>query len=105
MFYNRYKDTKIILDSEKKRRYLQSALIPSIEKTPEDTYVITTIGDRLDSIAFEYYKDTNKWFLIAAANPDLQISSLYLEPGIQLRIPPVTFPEDVDRVIQETNTR
>lgn len=105
MFYNRYQNNKIVLDSKRKRRYVQSALIPSIEKTPEDTYIITTLGDRLDLLAFEYYKDTNKWFLIAAANPDLQISSLYLEPGIQLRIPPVTFPEDVNRIIQETNNR
>ena len=105
MFYNRYRDNAIVLDASKKRRYVRAEILPTIEKTPEDTYVITTIGDRLDLLAHEYYKDTNKWFLIAAANPDLQISSLYLEPGIQLRIPPVTFPEDVDRIIEETNNR
>ena len=105
MFYNRYRNNAIVLDASKKRRYVRAEILHTVEKTPEDTYIITTIGDRLDSLAHEYYKDTCKWFLIAAANPDLQISSLYLEPGIQLRIPPITFPEEVDRIIQETNTR
>jgi hypothetical protein len=105
MFYNRYQSNNVILDSQKKRRYVQASILPTIEKTSEDTYIITTIGDRLDSLAHEYYKDASKWFLIASANPDLQISSLYLEPGIQLRIPPITFPSDVDRIIEETNNR
>ncbi len=105
MFYNRYQYNNVVLDKENKRRYVQAGLLPTIAKTPEDTYVITTIGDRLDLLAHEYYKDSSKWFLIASANPDIPFSSLYLEPGIQLRIPPATFPQEVDRVIKETNTR
>lgn len=105
MFYNRYQFSRVVLDKDKNRRYVQAGLLPTIAKTPEDTYIITTIGDRLDLLAHEYYKDSSKWFLIASANPDIPISSLYLEPGIQLRIPSTTFPQEIDRIIKETNTR
>lgn len=84
---DRYQLNKILLDVNKKRRYQEVALVPTIPKTSDDTYVITTIGDRLDTLAFEYYKTVTLWWVIAAANPDIQISSLYLEPGIQIRIP------------------
>lgn len=105
MFYNRYKNNGVVLDKDNKRRYVRAGLLPTFLKTSDDTYIITTIGDRLDLLAHEYYKDSSKWFLIASANPDIAFSSLYLEPGIQLRIPSITFPEEVDRVIEETNTR
>lgn len=105
MFYNRYKNNGVLLDKTNKHRYVRAGLLPTIRKTPEDTYIITTIGDRLDLLAHEYYKDSSKWFLIASANPDIAFSSLYLEPGIQIRIPPITFPQELDQIIEETNTR
>jgi len=105
MFYDRYKNNGILLDKDNKHRYVRAGLLPTLAKTPEDTYIITTIGDRLDLLAHEYYKDSSKWFLIASANPDIAFSSLYLVPGIQLRIPPITFPQELDQIIEETNTR
>lgn len=44
-------------------------------------------GDRLDSLAFKFYHDPRKWWLIADANPDVLALEDLLEPGRLLRIP------------------
>ena len=45
------------------------------------------IGDRLDALAFKFYRDARKWWLIADANPDVLTLEQLLEPGRLLRIP------------------
>jgi hypothetical protein len=50
-------------------------------------YVITTVGDRLDSLAYSYYNDATLWWIISAANNNITKGALYPEPGTQLRIP------------------
>ena len=75
------------LDVDNKRRYYDSLIDPVIEKRIDDIYVITSIGERLDLLAWKYYQDPELWWIISAANPELRKDSLYLEPGIQLRIP------------------
>jgi nucleoid-associated protein YgaU len=44
-------------------------------------------GDRLDALAFKFYRDPRKWWLIADANPDVLTLEQLLEPGRLLRIP------------------
>ena len=78
---------KSFLDSENKRRYFNTLLDPTIPKQFDDIYVMTTIGDRVDLLAYQYYNNAELWFIIAAANPDLRKDSLFIEPGTQLRIP------------------
>ena len=104
-FYERYKFNGASVDKTNKHRYLRAMVLPTIEKTQDDTYIITTIGDTLDMLAFDYYKDVNLWWLIAAANPDIPFSSMYLEPGIQIRIPSVKFQSMVDELIKNANKR
>ena len=45
------------------------------------------VGDRLDSLAFKFYRDPRKWWLIADANADVLALEELLEPGRLLRIP------------------
>jgi phage tail protein X len=75
------------LDEDNKRRYYDSLLDPSIPLSFSDIYVITTIGDRLDLLAWKYYSNAEFWWIITAANPELRKDSLYLEPGLQIRVP------------------
>ena len=56
-------------------------------ESTEDYYVISTLGDRFDILANEYYKDSSLWYIIAAANPSIRRDSIYIEPGNQIRIP------------------
>lgn len=45
-------------------------------------------GDRLDSVAFEFYGDAEKWWIIPEYNPQL-IDPQNIKPGTLLRIPRV----------------
>ena len=84
---NRYDSQKVSLDSVNKRRYYQALLDITIEKSANDTYIIASFGERLDLLAWKYYGNVELWWIIAAANPELRKDSLYLDPGVQVRVP------------------
>jgi phage tail protein X len=67
--------------------YYKSKQYPSIPLSETDLYVVTTVGDRLDSLSYSYYRDTGLWWIIAAANNNVTKGSLFPIPGTQLRIP------------------
>ena len=62
-----------------------TTLYEVVPKTNDDIYVITQAGDRLDNLAYEYYKDANLWWFIARTN---NINTMNLSAGTRLRIPP-----------------
>jgi len=77
------------LDEEKKQRVYDSLLDPEFIRSVNDIYVVCSFGERLDLLAFKYYGDATLWWVIAAANPDLRKDSLYLQPGVQVRVPAI----------------
>ena len=77
--------------------YYQTNLYPAIQPTDSDYYIITTVEDRLDLIANNFYQDSSLWWVIASANA-LPGDSIYPPIGIQLRIP-----TDVQRIINSYN--
>ena len=80
----RYKSTKIITDINGKQYY--STDYGSYKpETNNDVYVITEAGDRLDSIAQQFYGSSHDWYLIAEAN---NLTGINIEAGIRIRIPP-----------------
>jgi len=81
----RYTTSKILKTSTGKR-YYSGILYPLITPRNSDIYVITTVGDRLDILANQYYKDPTMWWVIASAN-NLRKDSMFITPGTQLRIP------------------
>ena len=60
---------------------------PEIPYLDTDIYVYTTIGDRLDKLSQQYYGSTEYYWVIASANPDIGLNSLYIPEGTQIRIP------------------
>ena len=71
-----------------RKRYYTTIKYPEIPLSVDDFYVITTIGDRLDNLANQFYEDVNLWWVITSANPDvIKRDSFMLEEGIELRIP------------------
>ena len=44
-------------------------------------------GDRLDLLAYKFYRNPRKWWLIADANPDCMSPEALLAPGRILNIP------------------
>jgi nucleoid-associated protein YgaU len=83
---NRY-DNPVILNTIKGKPYLKSKSYPNIPLSESDVYVITSIGDRLDILSYQYYGDAELWWVISMANNNVTKGFMFPEPGIQLRIP------------------
>jgi hypothetical protein len=83
---NRY-DNKTILRTTQDKPYFKGKFYPNFPLSENDIYVVTTIGDRLDYLAYTYYRDSEMWWIIAVANNNTTKGSLFPIPGTQLRIP------------------
>ena len=83
---NRYNNSTID-QTQQGQPYFKQKFYPNIPLSENDVYVITTVGDRLDSLANSYYNDSTLWWIIAAANNNATKGALYPTPGTQLRIP------------------
>tara|TARA_B100000287_G_C19978904_1_gene521652 strand:+ start:61 stop:378 length:318 start_codon:yes stop_codon:yes gene_type:complete len=69
-------------------RYYKQIRYPAIPLNVNDIYVTTTVGDRLDLLANQFYKNTELWWVIAMANMDIiQRDSFAVKSGIEIRIP------------------
>ena len=81
---NRYKTIETRLD--KGIKYKSNPIYPTIPTSEEDFYIVSSVGDRYDSLALRFYGDSKLWWIIASANT-MTKASLVLEPGVQVRIP------------------
>ncbi|MFA5395959.1 MAG: hypothetical protein WC346_08140 [Methanogenium sp.] len=81
----RYDNTEIVKDKNGKR-YYKSILLPEINVSDADEYIIVTQQKRLDHLAQEYYSDATLWWVIALAN-NLSNPTLVIPLGMQIRIP------------------
>lgn len=68
------------------REVLQSKIYPNIAQSDEDIFVATETGDRFDTLAYQFYKDSTLWWIIACAN-NVHNASIGLREGTILRIP------------------
>ena len=80
-------DNKTTLSTPQGKPYYKAKVYPNIPLSESDVYVITTVGDRLDLLAYSYYNDVNLWWVISMANNNTTNGSLFPAPGTQLRIP------------------
>jgi phage tail protein X len=78
-------DTRVI--SKPTRQLFNTVKYPEIPLSINDTYVTSTEGDRWDTLAYTYYGDSSYWWIISIANDSLPQNSLFIPPGIQIRIP------------------
>lgn len=95
----RYQYTKIIKNSNGKR-YYSNTIYPEIPVDANDIYIITTVSDRLDVLAYDFYGDSTLYWIISTAN-NLPGDSLIPDPGTQLRIP--TNVQSVINLYNNTN--
>ena len=84
---NRYKNIKQ-LKSNLGNKYYGSTIYPNIPESLNDIYVETEYGDRVNILAYQFYKDASLWWVIVASNPGkLRRDSYFCKPGVQIRIP------------------
>ena len=93
----RYENIKV-LQSPEGKQYRATTIYPETPISENDYYIITTAGDRYDTLADQFYSDHTLWWVIASAN-NSQRASLIVEPGIQIRIP-----GNIDTIINNYNT-
>ena len=75
---SRYKDRKGVVS-----RY-ETTVHPKVSEKNNDILLITQPGDRLDDLAFKFYKDPTMWWVIANANG---LNSMNVEEGLSIRVP------------------
>ena len=83
----RYEQNTILAEKFTNKTYYKNKLYPNIPISNEDIFVITTVGDRLDLLAYTYYKNPEYWWVISMANNNITKGSMFPQPGTQLRIP------------------
>tara|TARA_B110000211_G_scaffold93082_1_gene108492 strand:+ start:384 stop:677 length:294 start_codon:yes stop_codon:yes gene_type:complete len=93
---SRYKDNGIQKVNDGRRVY-RSAIYPNIPLKDNDIYVVTQTGDRLDSLANQFYSNSSYWWIIATAN-NIHDASLSVPDGTILRIP-----VDYNRIVNNFN--
>ena len=86
---SRYSNTKIsrksLLPKQKKNVLsYETTLYQRIPETNGDLNIISTEGDRLDNLAFQFYGDPSLWWYIAKAN---NLTSMNIPAGTSMRIP------------------
>lgn len=74
------------LKTNQDKPYYKQKYYPNIPPSESDVYVITTVGDRFDTLANSYYNDPKLWWVISVANNNATNGLIPL-PGTQLRIP------------------
>ena len=82
---SRYENNKIKI-GRNGRRAFRPKIYPNIPLRDDDRYVITETGDRLDHLAYKYYRDASMWWIIASAN-NIHNAPLGIADGTVLRIP------------------
>ena len=85
----RYTNTKInkksLLPKQKKNVLSYgTTLYQRIPETNGDLHIISTEGDRLDNLAFQFYGDPSLWWYIGKAN---DLTDMNIPAGKSLRIP------------------
>jgi phage tail protein X len=91
----------MIVSTEDNVNYSGLNIFDTIPLSSSDIYIVTSEGDRLDNLAYQFYGDSSLWKIIVLSNSNLTGSSLYLNANIQLRIP--LDKNKFQSVIQEIN--
>ena len=68
------------------RRVYRPKIYPNIPFRDDDVYAATELGDRLDTLAYDFYEDSTLWWIIASAN-NVHGAKMGVGPGTVLRIP------------------
>lgn len=82
---SRYENTEIRNTNDGRRVY-RSKIYPDIPLSDTDIYVVTETGDRLDTLAYQYYNNASLWWIIASAN-NIHNAPFGIADGTILRIP------------------
>lgn len=82
---SRYQNNKVQKLKDGRQVY-RTKIYPNIPLSDNDTYAVTQTGDRLDTLAHQFYGDSSLWWIIATAN-NIHDATFAVADGTILRIP------------------
>jgi nucleoid-associated protein YgaU len=82
---NRYQNSKTQKLKDGRVVY-KSKIYPKIPLKDTDTYIVTQTGDRVDTLANQFYGDSSLYWIILAAN-NIHDAPFSFSDGTILRIP------------------
>lgn len=98
---DRYIAALPIRDNDTRKLRLQTTALKQINVSAGDVYIKTTSVERLDKLAYFFYKDATYWPIIADAN-SIGKGTLMVAPNTNLRIPnPNTINTIINNIINE----
>jgi len=68
------------------KQFYLTTLYPRIYPRSDDFVIVSKQTDRLDTLAYQFYKDDSLWWIIGKANR-LGLGGLEIPEGLYLRIP------------------
>jgi len=68
------------------RNVFRTKIYPNIPLSDSDIYAVTQTGDRLDTLAHQFFGDASLWWIIATTN-NIHDATFAIEDGTILRIP------------------
>lgn len=68
------------------REVYRTKIYPNIPPSDKDIYIVTQTGDRLDTLANQFYGDSSLWWIISTAN-NIHDGTFAVSDGTTLRIP------------------
>lgn len=68
------------------RNVFRTKIYPNIPLSDSDIYAVTQTGDRLDTLAHQFFGDASLWWIIATAN-NIHDAPFAIADGTILRIP------------------
>lgn len=72
--------------NKKSKRVYLTTIYPTVYNSPNDIIITSQETDRLDTLAYKFYKDSDLWWIIGKAN-GLGKGGLEIPPGTLLNIP------------------
>jgi hypothetical protein len=93
----RYNNNPIKKTLDGKEVY-RTTIMATIPQNPLDITVATETGDRLDTLATQFYQNPNLWWVIAAAN-NIHTAPIGFKDGTILRIP-VNYQDVVNKTMR-----
>lgn len=82
---SRYQNNKVQKLKDGREVY-RTKIYPNIPLRDSDTYIVTQGGDRLDTLAYQYYGDQSLWWILATAS-NIHDSAFAVPEGTILRVP------------------
>jgi hypothetical protein len=93
----RYNNNPIKKTLDGKEVY-RTTIMRTIPQNPLDITIATETGDRLDTLATQFYQNPNLWWVIAAAN-NIHTAPIGFKDGTILRIP-VNYQDVVNQTMR-----